>query len=205
MLGWFSTPAARASFWKRRTISCASSPWTSSRIVLSATVRPIVGSSALYTTPMAPRPSSPVISYLPTVCRDIMRALFLQLSGALACLGGETYQFTDTSSGGHTLRVNRKYPILLLPVNARPRWICDFSLLTPSRINTLITLPSPPYNAFYAPSPDCLTASALLPFRAGWKQEPAATISSRCPPGRDTRRPARRSGTGNQARIGLPD
>src|SRR5882672_3860728 len=72
MLGWFKTPAARDSFWKRRTISWASSPWTSRRIVLRATVRPMVGSVALYTTPMAPRPSSPLISYLPTVWRDII-------------------------------------------------------------------------------------------------------------------------------------
>src|SRR5215813_6165744 len=40
-------------------------------MVLRATVRPMVGSCALYTTPMAPRPNSPIISYLPTVWMDI--------------------------------------------------------------------------------------------------------------------------------------
>src|SRR5690242_21393113 len=34
-------------------------------MVFTATVRPMTGSTALYTIPMAPRPSSPTISYLP--------------------------------------------------------------------------------------------------------------------------------------------
>src|SRR6266700_2009966 len=92
ILGWFKTPAARDSFWNRRTISLASRPWTSRRIVLRATVRPMVGSVALYTTPMAPRPSSPLISYLPTVWRDIIGGLVVALSlcGARALPGEET-------------------------------------------------------------------------------------------------------------------
>src|SRR5262245_37650157 len=49
-------------------------------MVLRATVRPMVGSLALYTTPMAPRPSSPMISYRPTVCRDMV---VLTLRGCL--------------------------------------------------------------------------------------------------------------------------
>lgn len=57
--------------------------------------------------------------------------------------------------------MNRKYLILLPRVNARPRWICDFSLLAPSRINTLIAQPSPPYNASMRLQ---LIALLLLPF-----------------------------------------
>src|SRR5690348_4323119 len=40
-------------------------------MVFNATTRPIVGSCALYTTPMAPRPNSPRISYLLMVWTDI--------------------------------------------------------------------------------------------------------------------------------------
>src|SRR5579864_9213549 len=36
-------------------------------MVFTATVRPMTGSTALYTIPMAPRPSSPTISYLPAL------------------------------------------------------------------------------------------------------------------------------------------
>src|SRR5688572_8176959 len=66
MLGWLRRPAALASRWNRTSISSASAPssW-SRRMVLSATVRSIDGSNASYTTPIAPRPSSRRISYLP--------------------------------------------------------------------------------------------------------------------------------------------
>src|SRR5215472_15049900 len=67
MLGWVSRPAARASVWKRVRSSGRERPVPSSlrRMVLTATVRPMTGSTALKTIPIAPRPSSPTISYLP--------------------------------------------------------------------------------------------------------------------------------------------
>src|SRR5215467_950970 len=67
MLGCVRRPAARASVWNRARSSERLSPVPSSlrRMVFTATVRPITGSTALYTTPIAPRPSSPTISYLP--------------------------------------------------------------------------------------------------------------------------------------------
>src|SRR4051812_44615032 len=51
----------------------ATSPSTTSlRTVLSATTRSMCGSTALYTTPIAPRPSTPWISYLPRRAGSVM-------------------------------------------------------------------------------------------------------------------------------------
>ncbi len=67
MPGCASLPAACASLRKRASIAAAwRSPSTSSlRMVLIATVRRMPGSNPRYTTPMAPWPSTSVISYLP--------------------------------------------------------------------------------------------------------------------------------------------
>src|SRR5262245_9457823 len=66
MPGWDSRPAACASFLKRA-ISVAdwSSSISSLRITLRATVRWMCGSNALYTTPIAPLPSTSTMEYLP--------------------------------------------------------------------------------------------------------------------------------------------
>src|SRR2546430_7248425 len=87
MFGWVSKPAARASVWNRVRSSGRERPVPSSlsRMVLTATVRPITGSTALYTTPMAPRPSSPTISYLPAfVTVGIVQSLCRPSKTALA-------------------------------------------------------------------------------------------------------------------------
>src|SRR5437660_1506671 len=87
MLGWVSKPAARASVWNLVRSSGRERPVPSSlsRMVLTATVRPITGSTALYTTPMAPRPSSPTISYLPAfVTVGIVQSLCRPAKTALA-------------------------------------------------------------------------------------------------------------------------
>ena len=69
--------------------------------------------------------------------------------------------------------MNRKYLILLPRVNARTSRTCDFSLLAPSRINTLIAPPAPPYNASMRLQ---LIALLLLPFclsaQTGNKNQP---------------------------------
>src|SRR5271155_1606450 len=46
---------------------------------LTATVRPMTGSTALYTTPMAPRPTSSIISYRPAFATKVI--VVLQPSG----------------------------------------------------------------------------------------------------------------------------
>src|SRR5213080_2067373 len=87
MFGWVSKPAARASVWNLVRSSGRERPVPSSlsRMVLTATVRPITGSTALYTTPMAPRPSSPTISYLPAfVTVGIVQSLCRPAKTALA-------------------------------------------------------------------------------------------------------------------------
>src|SRR5258708_4298855 len=63
IFGWSRLPAALASCTRRS--ACAAWSWSllSTAMVLSATVRPISRSWALYTTPTAPRPSSDWISY----------------------------------------------------------------------------------------------------------------------------------------------
>src|SRR5207302_9321716 len=87
MFGCVSKPAARASVWNLVRSSGRERPVPSSlrRIVLTPTVRPITGSTALYTTPMAPRPSSPTISYLPAfVTVGIVQSLCRPAKTALA-------------------------------------------------------------------------------------------------------------------------
>src|SRR5437867_6188021 len=87
MFGCVSKPAARASVWNLVRSSGRERPVPSSlsRMVLTATVRPITGSTALYTTPMAPRPSSPTISYLPAfVTVGIVQSLCRPAKTALA-------------------------------------------------------------------------------------------------------------------------
>src|SRR5882724_10072321 len=80
------------------------------------------------------------------------------------CLSWGNFYYGN-SSGGHTLRVIRKYLILLLRVNARPLWACDFSLSTAAGRNTLILPPPPPYNALYAPPSEYFAPPALVAFR----------------------------------------
>src|SRR5258706_1933595 len=66
MFGCSSRPAALASFWKRAMTCAARSGSTRSlRTVLTATTRSMPGSNALYTTPIAPLPSTLWIVYLP--------------------------------------------------------------------------------------------------------------------------------------------
>src|SRR5512142_286738 len=67
MFGWCSLPAARASL-RKRPMNCSarSESMRSLRTVLMATVRSMCGSTALYTTPMAPLPRTPTTSYLPS-------------------------------------------------------------------------------------------------------------------------------------------
>lgn len=55
-----------------RYCSLCSPPRAVVRIVFKATVRPTAGSRALKTLPIAPRPSSPTISYLPIVLAAFM-------------------------------------------------------------------------------------------------------------------------------------
>src|SRR5687767_2841461 len=66
--GWRSLPASEASFWNcaRYTVPNWTSRNTSGSMVLSATSRPVNWSRARYTVPVAPRPSSLWMSYLPT-------------------------------------------------------------------------------------------------------------------------------------------
>src|SRR5262245_18036587 len=66
MFGWCRLPADCAS-WRKRLRMLFASAGSSSllRTTLTATGRPITGSSALCTTAMPPRPSSPVTTYLP--------------------------------------------------------------------------------------------------------------------------------------------
>src|SRR3989337_754599 len=67
MLGWLRRPAERASRRKRTRTSPAMAAGSSACSVFSATSRSIIGSTARYTTPIAPRPSSPRMRYRPSV------------------------------------------------------------------------------------------------------------------------------------------
>src|SRR5437867_1228375 len=74
MFGCSSLPAAFASFWKRAITCTARSGSTRSlRTVLIATTRSMCGSNALYTTPIAPLPSTLWIMYLPIFSGSAMR------------------------------------------------------------------------------------------------------------------------------------
>src|SRR5687767_2516808 len=79
MPGCDRRPPACASFLKRASIECARPSSTDSRrTVLIATVRRMFGSNALYTTPMAPRPITSVIWYLPRRWSSDMPRLVLE-------------------------------------------------------------------------------------------------------------------------------
>src|SRR4051812_25915067 len=68
MFGWLRRPAERASRRKRSRTPSMTSSGRSGSSVLIATSRSINGSTARYTAPMAPRPSSLRILYRPRVC-----------------------------------------------------------------------------------------------------------------------------------------
>src|SRR5277367_4318568 len=109
MLGWVSKPAARASVWNRLSSSGRERPVPTSlkRMVLTATVRPMTGSTALYTTPMAPRPTSSIISYRPAFATMVIVAL----------------QPSGPRNGKNTLRLHpdphfEQYPAYFQQVNA---------------------------------------------------------------------------------------
>src|ERR1700682_5923112 len=73
MLGCSSRPAARASFLKRATdCSTISGSTRSLRTVLIATARSMPGSNALYTTPIAPLPSTLSMRYLAMGAGSVM-------------------------------------------------------------------------------------------------------------------------------------
>src|SRR6185503_4980534 len=78
MFGWFRRPAACASRLNRARMS-AVSPWASccALIVLIATVRSMKGSNPSYTTPIAPRPSSRRMTYLPSFAGTVSDTLLV--------------------------------------------------------------------------------------------------------------------------------
>src|SRR6186713_1913819 len=81
MFGCDMRPTACASLRKRSAVDepDRSSPTRCLRIVLIATGRWITGSKALYTTPMAPSPITPVIGYLPSCSGCFMAARGISL------------------------------------------------------------------------------------------------------------------------------
>src|SRR5579864_3429147 len=79
-------------------------------MVLSATVRPMVGSLALYTTPMAPRPSSPTISYLPILCREVV--VIFTYSGCLSSGGEETSGPLPPHGERQNLQFSKNSPLI---------------------------------------------------------------------------------------------
>src|SRR5215475_10863207 len=104
MFGCSSRPAALASFLKRAMTWAAMSGSTRSlRTVLIATVRSMPGSNPLYTTPIAPLPSTPWIRYLPIFSGSAMASarcrLFLQhldrLHEALVHAGQRAGEYAD--------------------------------------------------------------------------------------------------------------
>src|SRR5205085_2851401 len=98
--------------WKRASISSCFSAWMSTRMVLSATVRPMVGSVALYTTPMAPLPSSPVIWYRPIFSTDIAWVLPFGTPMHVPA-NGVDWKLTSTLDGGQLRGSLKRQPMVI--------------------------------------------------------------------------------------------
>src|SRR5882672_658673 len=110
MPGCASLPAACASLRKRASIAAAArSPSTSSlRMVLMATVRRMPGSNPLYTTPMAPCPSTSVISYLPRWWGMVIRRSRRRSGSALGVRAG-ILCFFEPTGGTHAFAARLRH------------------------------------------------------------------------------------------------
>src|SRR6266849_1906107 len=98
MCGWRSFPASAASFWKKRSWRRAASGSEGSfSITFSATSLSWNGSAARYTVPVAPLPSTRLISYLPMRSSmsgggDVAREAIVQVEQAVAPFGERIFR-----------------------------------------------------------------------------------------------------------------